>query len=135
MKRVIDLINQLKKKCISFDIDCMKKHNISDSEYNFFLIAFDCKKLNSKSIAEKMDLSLSRVSRIIDKLVNDGFIKRESNKKDRRIINIKLSKKGHDLKTEIENFRIECETRITESIPTSKLDTIKEGFEDIIKVL
>ena len=135
MNRVIDLISQLKKKCISFDLDCMKEHNISDSEYNFFLIVSDCKKLNSKSIAKKMDLSLSRVSRVIDKLVKDGFIERKSNIKDRRIINIKLSKKGEDLKNEIENFRNGCEARIIESIPSSKLNFIKEGFEDIIKVL
>ena len=82
-----------------------------------------------------MDLSLSRVSRIIDKLVIDGFLKRENDKNDRRIINIKLSKKGQDLKKQIENFRTECETRITESIPSSKLNIIREGFEDIINVL
>ncbi len=135
MNRVIDLINQLKKKCISFDLECMQENNISDSEYNFFLIVSDCKKLNSKSIAEKMNLSLSRVSRIIDKLVKNKFIEREGNINDRRIINIKLTKKGITLKNEIENYRNECEKRIIENIPTSKLNLIKEGFEDIIKSL
>lgn len=135
MKRVIDLINELKKKCIVFDLDCMKKHNISDSEYNFFLIASDCKKLNSKSIAVKMDLSLSRVSRIIDKLVINGFLEREQDQQDRRTIKIKLSEKGMALKKEIENFRTECETRITQKIPSTKLNIIREGFEDIINVL
>jgi len=135
MNRVIDLINQLKKKCISFDIDCMREHNISDSEYNFFLIAADCEKLNSKLIAEKMNLSLSRVSRVIDKLVKNGFIERESNLEDRRIININLSKKGKDLKTRIDDFRNECERKIIKSIPSSELSVIKKGFEDIINVL
>ncbi|MEN8118734.1 MAG: MarR family transcriptional regulator [Bacteroidota bacterium] len=135
MKKVVDLLNQLKKKCLELDLICMKEHNISDSEYNFFLIVSDCKRLNSKSIAEKMGLSLSRTSRIIDKLVNNGLIERDHNIKDRRIINIRLSKKGIDLKTKIDNFRIECETRITENIPASKLNIIKESFEDIINVL
>ena len=82
-----------------------------------------------------MNLSLSRVSRIIDKLVNNSFLEREHNKKDRRVIDIKLTKKGKKIKTDIENYRNECEKKIRQSFPESKLDEIKNIFENIIDVL
>ena len=135
MKRTIDLINELKNKCNNFDKECMNKHKISNSEYNFFLKITKDSKFNSKEIADKMNLSLSRVSRIIDKLVRNDFLFREHNKQDRRTINIKLSPKGEKIQKEIENYRNDCEKRIIENIPPSILENIKDSFENIIKVL
>ena len=135
MKRTIDLINKLKKKCMNFDIECMKEHNISDSEYNFFLAVPEYEQFNSKLIAKKMNLSLSRVSRIIDKLVNNEFLERENSTIDRRTINIKLSEKGKKIKVKIENYRNECENKIMKNIPPDKLKEIQEAFENIIDIL
>lgn len=135
MTRVIDLINELKKKCIITENEFVKRHNISDSEYNFFISFSKVEVFDSKLIAKKMNLSLSRVSRVVDKMVKNGYIERKIDLVDRRTICLNLTEKGILLSKEIENYRENCEKTILENIPEQEINKIKEGFSKIIEVL
>lgn len=135
MENVIDLLYELKRKCISSDAEFSSHLKISESEYNFFVVVSQCKTLSSKAIAEKMQLSLSRVSRVIDKLVKNGYIRRTIDESDRRNILIELTKKGLDLKSEIDAYRNSCEERLISNLPAKELSTIKDGFKKVIDIL
>ena len=113
---IIDLVCDLKKKCIENDSKFISDLNISDSEYNFIKTLITCKSMNSKSIANKMGLSPSRVSRIIDNMVINGYLSRKNSEEDRRNISISLTKKGDGLVEKVIKFREECETIITQAL-------------------
>ncbi len=51
-----------------------------------------------------MNVKDSSAGRLIDRLERDGFIERKRNTEDRRIIYIKLTKKGNDLITELLSY-------------------------------
>ena len=135
MTRVIDLINELKKKCMVTENEFIKENRISDSEYNFFIAFASNDSFDSKLIAQKMNLSLSRVSRVVDKMVKNGYIERKIDLTDRRTICLNLTEKGILLSKEIENYRKKCEQIILENIPEHEIIKIKEGFTKIIEVL
>ena len=135
MENIIDLIYELKKKCKISDAQFITEQNISDSEYHFFLIVANSDDLNSKSLAEKMNLSPSRVSRVVDKLVKNGYLLRKSSETDRRNIDISLTKKGQELSENIKIFRKDCEKKIIERLSKEELLKAKGLFKNLIETL
>lgn len=135
MDGIIDLVCELKKKCVESDTQFSSELNLSDSEYNFIKALINCKDLESSSIAEKMNISLSRVSRIIEKMVKHGYIKRTINESDRRGIKLEITAKGEQLKQTVIAFRMSCEKRITEALEKEEVEALKRNLLTIIDIL
>jgi len=100
-----------------------------------FICLKNCKHFNSYSVAEKMSLSLSRVSRIIEKMVNKGFLNRTINKEDRRAIDIKMTKKGENILQSIVVFLKEREDYIENQLNDADISKIKSSFNKLIDLV
>jgi len=132
---IIDLIFELQKKCSLENDKFIEKLGISQAEYNMFICLKNCKHFNSYSVAEKMSLSLSRVSRIIEKMVNKGFLNRTTNKEDRRAIDIKMTKKGESILQSIIVFLQEREDYIENQLNDADISKIKSSFNKLIDLV
>ena len=132
---IIDLIFELQKKCSLENDKFIEKLGISQAEYNMFICLKNCKHFNSYSVAEKMSLSLSRVSRIIEKMVNKGFLNRTINKEDRRAIDIKMTKKGESILQSIIVFLQEREDYIENQLNDADISKIKSSFNKLIDLV
>lgn len=132
---ILDLIYELKKKCTQRDEDFFNSIDISQAEYNMFLCLRNCKHFNSYSVAEKMQLSLSRVSRIIDKMVNKDLLSRTTNKVDRRAIDIKMTEMGKEIMTQIIEYREKRELNLQSKINKSEEAEIKQCLEKLTEIL
>ncbi len=113
---MMSLIGKLTKKCNAIDKEIMESFNLTQSEYQFLTNIPDCSELNSAQIAIKMGLSLSRISRIIEKLVQKDYLIRNLNKNDRRAIKLCLSEQGIGIRNEILQRKKECETEMFKGI-------------------
>ncbi len=131
---ILDLIFELQKKCTIKSDEFIHKLDISQAEYNMFICLKNCNHFNSYSVAEKMSLSLSRVSRIIDKMVNKNYLTRTINKVDRRAIDIKITSKGKAILNEIITFTIEREEHIVKQLNESEIAEIKNSFDKLINL-
>lgn len=132
---ILDLIYELKKKCIQSDDDFFNTLDISQAEYNMFICLKNCKHFNSYSVAEKMQLSLSRVSRIIDKMVNKEFLTRSTNKDDRRAIDIKMTPKGKEVMNKIIEYRSERESKLESKVNEKEKADISVNLKKLIEIL
>jgi DNA-binding MarR family transcriptional regulator len=132
---LLDLIYELRKKCLQIDESLFDSFDISQAEYNMFICLKNCKHFNSYSVAEKMNLSLSRVSRIIDKMVGKEFLTRTTNKLDRRAIDIKLTPKGKEIMTKIDEYRLERCTKINTQINNAEAEQIATSLQKLIEIL
>lgn len=132
---ILDLIYELKKKCIQSDEVFFDTHDISQAEYNMFICLENCKHFNSYSVAEKMQLSLSRVSRIIDKMVNKEFLTRSINKIDRRAIDIKMTSKGKEVMDKIIQYRNERASKLESKINEKEKADIGINLKKLIEIL
>ena len=129
------LLEDLKQKCSLNDELFMQEAGITQAEYNFFIAICSFDEIVSSVVAEKMDLSLSRVSRVIDNLVNKKLMRRRSDKKDRRAIKLSLTQSGKKLKHNIEAYRKECELRFLDNLTEDELLLIKESFFKVLSLL
>lgn len=73
-------------------------------------------------IAKELSISKSYMTAIIDKLFKEGFIKKIPHESDRRVTNIKLSKKGRE-------YALKCKKLMKKDIE-SKISNLSE--EDLL---
>ena len=133
-KNLVDLIIELKKGCMEDEKQIRTLCNVSLAEYKAVLEINITERITCNVLSEKMGLSVSRGSRIIDGLVRKGYLLRMENPEDRRSFVLSLSSKGAEVKKQIEQERNNCEYRLRKNLSVGEVELIKEGLELIAKV-
>lgn len=130
--RLTDLIYELKRRCVQIDQQLMFDLNISQSELLFFSSVAHCKTMSSPELAKQMDLSLSRVSRVVETLVVNGYLDRQTDSDDRRAIRLCLTPSGKLIKNKIDEARQLCENRLLKSIPPNDAERFEQIFSKLL---
>ena len=119
-----NLTFNLLARCQEKEAHLAEQHNLLEAELKCLRLIGPEESLNNQDIAERMDLSPSRLTRIIDGLVRKGYIDREIDKEDRRNMKISLSNKGENLVKKINNAFIEIHKDILEGIDISQHESL-----------
>jgi DNA-binding MarR family transcriptional regulator len=106
---------------------------LSQSELLFFGSLDQCTGISSPELARNMGLSPSRISRVIEKLVVDGYLDRNTDKADRRAITLCLTENGKKIREEIAKSRQECEARLLNVLPESDIEKFREIISKMIR--
>jgi DNA-binding MarR family transcriptional regulator len=134
-KKLWDVLQKLRDTCIISEEKIRSALHLTHAEY----FAVGCmrseEKINCRELAKRMGLSLSRCSRIVDRLHEKGFIAREDCVNDRRCRELSLSPKGLSTKKEIDKLRDECETRLSQAYPGDKLKVLFKDLEGLVQRL
>jgi DNA-binding MarR family transcriptional regulator len=125
----------MKQKCAQIDQQLMDDLNISQSELLFFSALNNCQGISSPELAKNMGLSLSRISRVVDKLVINGYLDRNTHATDRRAITLCLTPKGKKIRSKIDEVRSDCESRLIGAISSSEIEQFREVISKIVKNL
>ncbi len=133
-KNLVDLIIELKKGCMEDEKQIRTLCNVSLAEYKGIMEIETTERITCNVLSEKMGLSVSRGSRIIDSLVRKRYLLRMTNPEDRRSFVLSLSSKGAEIKKKIEQERNNCEYRLRKNLSAGEVELIKEGLELIAKV-
>jgi DNA-binding MarR family transcriptional regulator len=93
-KKLADLTFHLLANCQEKEHRLANQHGLTQAEFRClrYFGASEC--LNNKQIAERMGLSPSRLTRILDGLVKKHYMDREIEPNDRRNMRVTLSDKG-----------------------------------------
>ena len=110
----------------------MEDLKISQSELLFFSALDNCQGISSPELAKNMGLSLSRISRVVDKLVVNGYLDRKADEIDRRAIRLCLTTKGKAIRSKIDKVRNECEERLMEIIPSAEIHQFEKLFFEVV---
>lgn len=79
-------------------------------------------------LASSLGLDTSTLSRTIQSLVVMGLVTRTTNQKDRRYVNISLSKQGRKAYEAIGNLYYEFMTRVFDRIPVRKHEAVLDSL-------
>ena len=130
---ILSLVYEMKKKCAAIDNKLMEQLNLSQSELLFFGSLDQCTGISSPELARNMGLSPSRISRVIENLVVDGYLDRNVDKTDRRAITLCLTESGRKIRDEIDKSRQECESRLLNVLPESDIEKFCEIIGAMIR--
>lgn len=98
-------------------------------------LLFQYEKLKVSELSNKMSLTNSTVSGIIDRLEKMDIATRRRSKEDRRIVYIELSNKGKELIGDFKDIINDYFNRTFDHASEEELDTILTGINTLKKVL
>jgi DNA-binding MarR family transcriptional regulator len=96
------------------------ERGLTESEFKCFRLFGSDKGLSNQKIAARMNLSESRLTRIIDGLVAKGYMMRRFDQKDSRRLNITLSRKGKSLAHKLDKLNDDVHIKILNDIKISE---------------
>lgn len=135
MRTMFELILSIKRKCQANEDRIQDELNISQAEFNGLMVLNGEDNVPGSVFAERMGLSASRGSRVLNKLMNSGYVNAEFKPGDRRSISISLTKEGREMKTKLYNRMQVCEDRICSHFDECNIQKIKEALELLDRAL
>jgi DNA-binding MarR family transcriptional regulator len=122
----------LNRGCLAQEAEIRGLLRLSPSEYVALRRLRPHETVICQDLARRMRLSLSRASRVIDRLSSRGFVERLDCAADRRCRSLRLTGQGRVVKERIEALRDECESRILRGYSKSRLDGLKKELGDLV---
>jgi len=129
--RIIDLIISLKSKCLEKEDSIRREFDLSPAEYRGILAMTPTVPCNCNALSSKMGLSVSRGSRIIEKLIKNKYLEQEISLNDRRNLILKLAPRGVRVRKKIEEMLNECENKIESKLSNLEIKNTLKIFNKI----
>ena len=83
-------VRRILLKTLPADIDL----DITPLHFEIMALLRDTGTLYTAEIGERLQIARAQMTRLLDKLVDSGIVKRQINKADRRMTNVRLTSKG-----------------------------------------
>ena len=131
----MDLVVSLKGKCLITDDQIRSSTPLSPSEYRGIVNMSEGEELSATEFSKRMGLSLSRGSRVIEKMIQNGYLKRYSPQSNRRATMISLAQKGTVLQGKIFKMKMSCEHKIKNKLTQNEFDQVKGSLRKLIDIL
>ena len=133
--RIIDLVIALKHSCMMKENSIREEFTLSPAEYRGILSINPGEIVKGSELSEKMGLSVSRGSRVIEKLTQKGYLKRTGDSNDRRCLTIALAEKGQKVKSKIDKMLEQCENELQSKIPKSEMKSFINSLDKLTLIL
>lgn len=115
-EKLANLTFSLLANCQEKEIRLAEAHKLTQAEFRCLRLFGAEESVNNKQIAERMNLSPSRLTRIIDGLVQKEYVLREIDPSDRRNMRVFLSKRGMALVQQLNNAYLNIHREILQDI-------------------
>ncbi len=130
-EKLWDILLSVKQNCFEQEEKIKKKLGLTDSEYRgLAALDFD-EKISCQEFSLRLSLSLSRGSRVIDRLFAAGFLNRADCSADRRCKRLWLTSKGKKVRIRIAQDSSDCEDKITKKFSKSRLESLKNELRKL----
>jgi len=133
--RLANLTFNLLVNCQEKEEHLAELHGLTQAEFRCLRLFGTDESLNNKTIAERMNLSPSRLTRINDGLVKKKYIRREIDLKDRRNMKVTLSKKGKALVLQLNKAYIDIHEEILQDIDPSNHEQLITAMMHLLEAL
>ncbi len=129
---LVDILAELKKEYVANEEKIRRFLDLSEAEFNGLLCLNKGEKITCQEFSELMNLSVSRGSRVIDKLFEKGYLDRVDCSEDRRCKHVKLTKNGATIRRKIDSHRQDCEQKLAADCSEQKLAMLKRELRRLI---
>ncbi len=125
---IIETILHLSDICYSLNEDTLKDENLTRPESFILLSLKPGEMITGNELAARNRLSPSRVSRIVEHMIEQDLLIRTEVKDDRRFTHLSLSKKGIKKHATIMKLKNQCEKKIKSQLRDEELTVVENGL-------
>ena len=132
MKKTLSLISEIHEKGNRFIIDSLHNNGITGlvpSHGDILVILYKYEKLTMKTIAEKIHRTKPTVTVLVNKLEEQGYVKRVKSDKDSRVTYIILTEKGKEFKPIFEKISDELCKMLYKNLSENEAETLDKILE------
>jgi DNA-binding MarR family transcriptional regulator len=129
------LLGEIGQKILAYEDGMRKKLDLSEAEYKGLKSIENKEKITCQEFSKRMRLSLSRGSRVVDRLFHKKFIERIDCPTDRRCKNVWLTKKGALIRKKIKREIKKWESALTADYSEKKFEQLRNDLEKIARKL
>lgn len=109
----------------------LKKYNLSSGAYPYLFMLEKNEGINQIKISKEIGNDRAMSARTINKLIKNGFIKKQLDEKDNRAYKLYLTPKSKKIIPEIRKEIQTVISLITEDLPKENIDVIMKSLENI----
>ena len=128
-EKLIAILRELGKGILAIENKIRTKLGLSEAEFNGILCFGEAEKLTCQEFSRRMNLSMSRGSRVVDRLWTKKYIERVDCDADRRCKNIWLTEEGKNIRQVIADEIQAFEDTLTAGYPGAKLLLLKSDLK------
>ena len=130
-ERLANLTFSLLEGCQEKEAWLAEQHGLFQAEFKCLRLFGTDESLNNTQISKRMNLSPSRLTRIIDGLVKKGYMQREIDPNDRRNMIVTLSRRGKILTNKLNRAFVEVHQEILQDIDASQHEPLITAMENL----
>ena len=134
-ERLANLTFSLLANCQEKEVRLAEAHSLTQAEFRCLRLFGSDESINNKAIAERMNLSPSRLTRIIDGLVQKEYILREIDPNDRRNMKVSLFRKGQLLVQQLNKAYIDIHKEILQDIDEDQHQSLITAMTHLLTAL
>jgi len=108
-----------------------KKYNIRGESWRFMAMLASSAPISAKKLGETLDMDQVQVTRALNKLLDNGYVSRRTDPRDRRKVILNLSKCGAEVYQDIAVKAKELEGKLLAQMPKAE----QENFRGTLKGL
>lgn len=134
VQNFISIIPLFKKKLLH-DNCRFNKDNLNHSHFQVLTILKKYGQSPISDVAKKLFISMPNMTKLLNKLIEEGMIERIPGEKDRRVININLTEKGNKY---IDERFLEIKSSLknkVSSLPEDKLNKLNDSLISLREIL
>ena len=128
----VDLLQIMFELCLKRKTAVLDKMGVNETEYNFFMCIDRCSDMNIMQITNLLNLPQTRISRMTDKLIKKGYLKRVIQEDDHRSVRIAFTEKGKEMYIYAVENKCMGETRIKSILKEDKYEVFKSLLQQIV---
>ena len=126
-----NLTFSLLARCQEQEAWLAEKHRLLEAEFKCLRLFGSDENLNNKEIAKRMNLSPSRLTRIIDGLERKGYMHRDIDQTDRRNMRVYLSRRGKILTNKLNKAYVNIHSEILQDIEVAQHEPLITAIEHL----
>lgn len=132
----MDEIGEMIKRMVR-NFQLMEKNHIKPLGFTMtqcycLIEIFDHENLTMLELSERMKLNSSTMTRIVDKLVRDQYIRRDRSQSDRRIVIVNLTEKGLEAASQAKKVITDYYKHITYTLPKGSVEDILDSVSKLM---
>ncbi len=134
-QEIHDLVYQVLRHLQSNDRDKCACYDVTPLQSLVLLEVAQKQPLGMQQLAQRMQLAVSTMTRVVDKLVKGGLIFRQEDRNDRRVVLCSLTKEGQKVAQQLENCYKDFFNKLATNIPPRDLDGFLVGLRVMVRQL
>jgi DNA-binding MarR family transcriptional regulator len=112
----------------------LRRLNVSAVEVEILLLLDTDGEQKMKDIGESVQVKLSNLTNIVDRMESQKLVKRVNSKEDRRSIFVHLTNKGRDMLSKYNEYLRQVSKRMKSAIQDEEFSALVSGLEKISQV-